>query len=281
MGKKVAVAVIHGVGKRTPEFAEQFAEGIQERCWQTCGSDIIVRSIDWAYVLQDQEDFLWRRLREIDLGYRDLRSFLVHFLADAAAYQITSAGRKVYDKIHRRFADVMRQLAHDTDEDAPLCIVAHSLGTIIASNYLWDLQHLEDIDTHVPEDLRELMDDSPLVSGETLALLYTLGSPLALWSLRFDNFGLPITMPAPRLRQYHPSLRGEWINFYDKDDVIAYPLKPLNPIYEQMVTEDRQVNVGGVFESWNPLSHLNYWTDADVLDPIADSLIYVWKTINA
>ncbi len=278
MGKKVAVAVLHGIGKRTPEFAERFIDGIQERCWELCGNDIVVRLIDWGYVLQDQEDFLWRKLRGIDLSYRDLRSFLVSFLADVAGYQIASNGRYAYDRIHRRFADTMRQLAQDTAEDAPLCIVAHSLGTIIASNYIWDLQHLDS--STLPDNLREMMDDSPLVSGETLTLLYTLGSPIALWSLRYEDFGIPITMPSPSLPKHHPKLQGEWINFYDKEDVIAYPLKSLNPLYWKTVTEDRQVNVGGLLSSWNPLAHLHYWADADVLDPIAASLMNVWKTLN-
>jgi hypothetical protein len=280
MGKKVAVAVIHGIGKRAPEFAEQFIDGLQERCWQTCGSDIVVRAVDWGYVLQDQEDFLWRRLRGIDLRYRDLRAFFIHFLADAAAYQINSGDRGVYDKIHYRFADTMRQLVYDTDEDAPLCIVAHSLGTIIASNYVWDLQHLNDENSSLPEHLREAMDDSPLVSGETLTLFYTLGSPIAMWSLRYEDFGVPICVPSPKLQEYYPNLRGEWVNFYDKDDPIAYPLKPLNEQYDEMVAEDRQVNVGGLLESWNPMSHAAYWKDKDVIDPIAIALMNVWKTIN-
>ncbi|MFN8371441.1 MAG: chemotaxis protein [Anaerolineae bacterium] len=281
MGKKVAVAVIHGVGKRTPEFAEHFINGVQERCWQTCDNDIVVRTVDWSYVLQDEEDLLWRKLRGLDLHYRDLRSFLINFVADAAAYQITARDQRIYNKIHFSFADVMRQLAHEAEEDAPLCVVSHSLGTVIASNYLWDLQHLHEAGSQLSPDLRELMDDSPLVSGETLTLFYTLGSPLALWSLRYEDFGVPIEVPSPRLFDYHPHLGGEWINFYDKDDVIAYPLRTLNSQYAQAVQEDRQINVGGLLESWNPLSHLNYWTDKEVLDHISDALMNVWKIINA
>ena len=39
------------------------------------------------------------------------------------------------------FAGDAQSVAADTDREAPLAIVSHSLGTVIASNCLWDLQN--------------------------------------------------------------------------------------------------------------------------------------------
>ena len=121
---------------------------------------------------------------------------------------------------------------------------------------------------------------TPLENGETLTLMYTMGSPIAIWSLRYEDFGVPIPVPSPKLADHHPGLAGEWVNFYDPDDVIGYPLSTLNDAYGASVERDVAVNVGGPLSSWNPLSHVAYWTDGDVTKPIAESLARVWRDLN-
>ena len=116
--------------------------------------------------------------------------------------------------------------------------------------------------------------------GETLAFFYTLGSPIPLWSLRYTDFGRPIEVPAPDLTRHYPDIKGKWINFYDADDVIGFPLRALNAAYRKVVKKDVPVNAGSLLVSWTPLSHLEYWTDDEVLDPIARSLTQAWKKIN-
>ena len=59
------------------------------------------------------------------------------------------------------------------------------------------------------------------------------------------------------------------MNFFDADDVLGYPLKPLSPSYGNAVSEDIEINVGGLFTSWNPISHTEYWTDNDFTEPVA------------
>ena len=108
----------------------------------------------------------------------------------------------------------------------------------------------------------------------------TLGSPIAIWSLRQVDFGTPIRVPATKLGKHHSGLSGEWINFYDLDDVIGYPIRPLNDAYKQSVTKDVPINAGGLLSSWNPLSHNSYWTDNDVTKPIARTLARVWRHVN-
>jgi hypothetical protein len=281
MTQKVAVAVLHGIGKQTPTFADKMIKEISSRCRKTCGDDIVIRSIYWAPVMQQEEEKLWHRLLEGGLmDFVKLRRFLIDFMADALAYQPTPSDRSAYDGIHKVCAQTLRRLAQDAGDHAPLCVVAHSLGSVIASNYIYDLQ--VDPRKHIiSEMVRESMGDTPLERGETLTLLYTLGSPIALWSLRYRDFGKPIQIPSPLLHTHYPQLQGEWVNFYDADDVVGFPLKELNDDYGLVVSADREINVGSIFGSWNPLSHLAYWTDHDVLDPIAKKLVEVWKTVNA
>lgn len=281
MSRKVAVAVIHGIGSQPKNFGDRVCAGIQKRTHAICGEDIITRSVHWAPILQSVEEEFSSKVR---LGGKmrlvQLRKYVIDLLGDAVAYQPIPGSRATYDTIHGVFANTLKSLAAEAGEDAPLCVVAHSLGSVIASNFIYDLQ--TDARRPIISDLvRDQMRNTPLERGETLSLFYTLGSPLALFTLRYDKFGKPIEMPPPQLHQHHPGLFSEWVNFYDADDVIGFPLRKLSDAYEQAVTEDRQVNVGRIYEFWNPLSHLRYWTDNVVLDPIAKSLVRVWKEVNA
>jgi hypothetical protein len=193
--------------------------------------------------------------------------------------------RNVYVDVHSVFADALANVARRGGRDLPLVVIAHSLGTVIASNYFYDLQESPKRASAkrpdlVPKAVRENMGDTPLERGETLAWLFTMGSPIGLWSLRYENpdFGVPIRVPAEAFVKAHPGLRCGWVNLYDEDDVIAYPLKGL---YPGAILEDVQVNVGNLLSSWNPLSHNGYWTDGDVTDRIAGDLADFWRKLEA
>lgn len=280
MAQKVAVAIIHGVGRTLPGYADRMTAALERRCRHECGDNVVFGSVYWSPVLQAAEEALWARVaRGGPLRYGDLRRLVIDFLADAIAYQVTPHDRSVYDAVHGVFAATLNQLAQEAGPNAPLCIIAHSLGTIIASNYIYDLQ----VERHrpiLPETVRAIQQPTPLETGETLSLFYTLGSPLALWSLRYGDFGRPIQLPDPRLSQHHPALGGEWVNFYDPDDVLAFPIKTLNDAYARAVTADRPVDVGDLATSWNPLSHLEYWADPDIIGPIATGIRRMWQTVN-
>ena len=72
---------------------------------------------------------------------------------------------------------------------------------------------------------------------------------------------------------------SRWRNYYDPDDILAYPLKPLSPAYAKAVHEDVPINVGGVFTSWNPASHSQYWTDNSFTKPAATAIADVLKLL--
>lgn len=280
MAQKIAVAIVHGIGKQDPTFAQKITDALNVRCRDVCGEDVVIESVHWAPVLQAEEDELQLRLEQGGrMNFPRLRGFAIDFVADALAYQPAPDDRSAYDGIHRVFAQAIHRLVEQTGPTAPLCIIAHSLGSIIASNYIYDLQ-IEPFRPIISGIVKECIGDTPIERGETLALLYTLGSPIALWSLRYRNFGKPIQVPASQLPQYYPDLRGEWVNFYDRDDVVGFPIKTLNEKYREVVTEDREVNSGRMLADLTPLSHIGYWTDRDIVGPIADALNRVWETIN-
>jgi hypothetical protein len=287
MPTRLAVAIVHGVGVQGSDFAEPMIGELTDRFAKELGIDradaadhLVFEVVHWAPVLQKAQTKLWRKVSSGgDLDFVKLRKFMVDFAGDAIAYQQTPKRREVYDSVHVVMAEALRSLARNAGTKAPLCVIAHSLGTIISSNYLYDLSQSRRPGM-VCKAVRAVKRSTPLENGHTLVLFYTLGSPIAVWSLRYQDFGLPISVPSPRLAGHHPMLSGEWVNFYDPDDVLGYPLRALNDAYKRSVDGDVTVNVGGMLSSWNPASHVGYWTDDDVMGPIARSLARVWKQAN-
>lgn len=285
MTQKLAVAIIHGAGTPEETFAQDIIGEIRQKFTRRLskeianpGEQLLFFPVFWSSVFEKEEKELWSRLKKGGrLDYSRLRRFTIEFLADAIAYQPAQNRDHNYDKVHTVLAKSLRLLAEQAGYKAPLCVISHSLGSVIATNYIYDLQFKH---SRIGSMTREANHNTPLENGETLTLLYTLGSPLALWSLRFSDFGNAIRIPSPSLDKYYPRLNGEWFNFYDRDDVLGYPLKTLNKAYAASVTKDIEVNAGGVLTSWNPFSHGKYMREAEVINPIVDGLVKTWREVN-
>lgn len=301
--QKVAIAVVHGIGAGDPdynsgkadqpEFIRSLQNNLIDRFSKLGISDkeyhqrFVMAPVYWATVLEGNQQDLWARFqRQSAMNWDRIREFMVSFVSDAIAYQVSPRGRHSYHAIHRFCAQTLHTLAQKAGPKAPLCVIGHSLGSIVSYNYLLDLQAEFGNNTEAESLFRESVlrqvGNSPLERGETLSLYYTLGSPLALWTLRDRDGGLPIQFPAPRLTEHYPQLNSatEWVNVYDSDDVIAYPLRPINSAFQRAVKEDLNVNAGEVWESWNPLSHNGYWKDPETGDRIARSLLNLSRLIN-
>jgi hypothetical protein len=296
MSGKIAVAVVHGMGRKTPGFHLKFKSLLEKQFQQELGSenpkaaqDLVVEPVDYADVMQNDETELFARMiKSGGMRWKKSRGFVVDFLADAIAYQATPWNRDTYDAIHAAYAATLHRLAQRAGPRAPLCVVAHSLGSIVSSNFFYDLQHDFGAKTNgngrklTPAVALDELEDTPIERGHTFTHFYTCGSTLPLWSLRYRNpkFGLPVKVPSPQLSELHPNLRGEWVNFYDADDVLGYPMKQLNENYAQMVTRDQQVNTGPFPWSMTPASHTHYFSNPEMAKPIAKSLAKTWRQMS-
>lgn len=289
MSTKIAIAIAHGIcvgnefdNEESVKYTDGMAQALKLKLAELAGqsgdedqklewadSKLAIAAVNWTPVLREERKNLYHKLgvEKLD-SFFGLREFIFQAISDSLTYQVTQSNSDDfwgYNSIHRCVADSLNDLAKEEQagSNAPLCIVSHSLGTVITSNYVYDLENQKaQID----------IGDTPLERGETLTSVYTLASQIPFWSLRYPNFDRPIQVPAKKLSQYYPDLKGEWINFFNKSDIMGYPLKSLNKAYSEAVTEDREVNSGDWLESWNPLSHCSYWTDKDVVNTIASGL---------
>lgn len=236
--------------------------------------EIVFRPVWWSPVIQPREDAMWRAMKEGgELDFRALRRFVLSSLGDAVAYQQPAgAFNNTYARIHALFRDELRLMRAELgDADKPLVVLAHSLGAAITSNYTWDRQKNVD-PTNFGATAFERM--------ETLAGLVTFGCNIPLFTLAYQKVE-SIEFPPPALAQTHPALVpvARWLNFYDRDDILGWPLRPLGEFngdpnsvrrYDRSVSQDIEINIGGPLASWNPVSHSEYWTDNDFTKPVAD-----------
>ncbi len=272
MDKKLAVVVIHGMGSQVPDYAEPMIEELSSRVAGMGGdpNQLAWKAIYWADIVQPrQTEYLEEARRQGDLHCNRLRSFVVSNLGDASAYQrigphssaepSAGATTSTYLEIHNRVKASIRDLYLDelNGADKPMVILAHSLGGHIMSNYIWDRQHAND--TTGLSDFERM---------ETLAGIVTFGCNLPLFTFAYDPV-VPIRFPGNQLPD-NIKERAKWVNYYDSDDVLAYPLKAINPDYDAVVEADLEINVGNLLTSWNPLSHTGYWTDDDFTIPVAE-----------
>ncbi|TFE23191.1 hypothetical protein [Cohnella luojiensis] len=282
---KIAVGFVHGNGQQHPDFYQGMVAALEGRLAEICPEvELVPEGIYWADITDNLEKKLQDKLVPYNLRWDkmiDARGFMINFVGDAIAYQPLpikndqAANNYIYADIHERFALKLQSLARKAGPDAPLCLICHSLGTIITSNYLYDLQCGK-----ISPRIREIIDmnNTPLERGETLTHLYMMGSPIALWTLRYHDFGKPVTVPAPNLRGQEI---GEWVNFYDKDDVIAYPIKNLSEQYAEVVKDDIEVRNPGLL-SGTPLgSHGGYYQSDEVIERIVQSLAEMSNKITA
>ena len=262
MASELGVLVVHGMGAQPADFADGFIAEMQGRLLRL-GVDpeaIAWRAGWWADVINRREDELWDALaRDHTLRYEGTRRFVISHFGDALAYQrVPSQGTDVYRTIHARIREHLAVLRNQMGGDKPVVVLAHSLGSAIVSNYIWDEQK-----SPTPET-------TPVQRLETLAGLVTFGSNIPLFTLCLDDV-VAIRFPVPTLTGPIRAA-ARWLNFFDADDVLGFPLRPLSASYHEAVSADLQINVGNPLRSWNPLSHEEYWTDNDFTAPVATLL---------
>ena len=267
------VAFVHGIGTQSPNDYDQFEEAVRDafdsKVHSADGSTptpdaLTWQTAYWAQVTQADQDAL-KRLLDVS---GTIQTFFVDSAGDAVAYSRVPGGGGKYSAIQETFAETLRNLSRlaaeneGPDTKAPLTVVAHSLGTVIATGSIAAMRR----DGAFPANLQ-------------LKRLYTMGSPIALYGLRYGlaNFTSPLDVPT-------------WINFFYPHDMVAFPLRPLGGAWKTAV-KDVPLSHGGGVGLWgglkrrlvanlhfarNVITHSWYFDDRRVLDTIAQALAEEW-----
>ncbi|NVJ61139.1 MAG: alpha/beta hydrolase [Gammaproteobacteria bacterium] len=261
--KRLAVAIIHGMSTEDQHFSvelkhrivEEYVAGGQGRL----EDDLMFKEIYWADVIKDELSEFYKDINyKNDLAYENTRKMFIDYLGSGLAYH---QGSRLYSKVQNRVADSLRDFAAHRrikEDKTPLVVLAHSFGSIIMQDY-------------IRTQREQGADKSNFEAMRNLAGFVTFGSPLAIYVRHHKELHTPISVAGEALPEDFGE-RAKWLNFYDKDDIVAYPLKGINDQYNKAVFNDYEINVGNPATSWNPACHNGYWDDKDFIKPVAKFL---------
>lgn len=234
MSKNIGILCIHGIGyKARQKFSSKLIERIS-----LLGKGVYNvkhRELLWGNALDRFQD---ECLESFTCSpYKSLKLLLGRTIADAIAYQPIKSKTSLYTTVHNGLAVVLQDFV-DCDV---IVLVGHSLGSIILSNFLWDIQKSGEY----PE-VSDLLKNKQIIVG-------FLGSPYSYYSFRTGKSFYPIESPNSQL---------ELLNFYNPKDIVSAPISDLS-FHDQFYIKDyivRNLPWRNMFIN----AHLNYWNNANI-----------------
>ncbi|OYW56899.1 MAG: hypothetical protein B7Y80_02130 [Hyphomicrobium sp. 32-62-53] len=295
MARKIAVLFVHGIYNSSDTFHEPMRERLDKALPKALRPFVDYEAANWAPIVRrHQSAYMDKLIGERLVDDNSYRWMALQGLGDAAAYQKTRNWRNsAYYEIQHTVRAAVDRLDQRGDPDRPLVFIGHSLGCHILSTFAWDtytmrriMQNREqDGDTKMQEFAAYMREGSPFRRLETLAGFVTMGCNMPLFTFTFGPDKIvPITQG--RTPNDHPAFPGmglganvkvkaRWLNFYSRNDLLGFPLKPLNGAYaaEPRISDIPVVSEGRlkrILCSPFPAlatyaAHTGYWTHGRVV----------------
>ncbi len=268
---RIALLIVHGMGDTAPDFHDKLVVPLRARL-QHAWDRIAWRPVYYQPILQRNERAIFEQMRTA-VRWEGLRELMLFGFSDAASLEHKKElALSPYWQTQRLILERLDELFDEIGGAAPLAIVAQSLGCQVISNYIWDAQQPRAYAGIWNGDL-----DDATIAGtprdrfrrmRSLQRLLTTGCNIPVFVA-----GHAAIEPIDR-RLLAAGFR--WINQFDPDDVLGWPLAQLSAAYAALV-EDHAVNASGStlverIKSLSPYSHTQYWRTPSVLDRIAGAL---------
>ena len=282
---KASLITIHGMGVTKPAYNAELVSSLRKKL-KTQLKDVSVQSVYYQDLLQTNEAAVWTACQD-QVHYDDLRKFLLYGFADAAGLESRKEDlQSVYEMSQRKIAEAFLAGRDAMGTNGPLVIIAQSLGCQVISNYIYDAQKAIKARAGLPNASyptagmwqKKYVEDG---SWSDEKLRFAAGSSIN--TIFTTGCNIPIFVAAHKQMQIvaieKPNDDFEWHNYFDPDDVLGWPLRPLSDGYRELV-QDHSINSGSgainwILKSWNPLSHTTYWTDGDVVMNLAKRLSFL------
>jgi hypothetical protein len=272
MTRTIGLLIVHGMGDTSPDFYKELTTPLQQRL-QSDWDRIAWRAVYYQSELQGNEDAIFLRMRP-HIRWDGLRELMLYGFSDAASLEHK---KELPDSPYYRTQKlILERLDELHDEfggaNAPLAIVAQSLGGHVISNYIWDAQQpiafagVWSAESDYVASAGSELDEFRRM--RTLQRFLTTGCNIPVFVA-----GHSTIEPIERAKL---GAGFKWINQFDPDDALGWPLQQLSPKYGALV-EDVSVNASGdtllsAIRSLTPYCHTQYWTTSTVLDQIAVEL---------
>lgn len=273
---QIALLTLHGMGVTLKDYADKLEQDLHSLLGDAW-LDVAFESVYYQGILQPNQRAVWNRTRaNAKVRWEGLRTFVLSGMSDAVGleYRKERAG-SAYELAQLEIACKLLAARDQMGGNGSVVFLTQSLGAQVLSNYLWDAQLpagraaagiWRDIDAHAMA-----IAGHPLSDEEKDFLR---GSTLRRWVSTGCNIPIFVAAdPQMRIQPIRPPTDDfHWLNIYDPDDALAWPLRPLGSGYEELV-DDRTINAGQSADAaprnWNPLSHVAYWADEGVLGPLS------------
>ena len=233
--------------------------------------------------IKDAGDITWNPLRMLLFTMRNL---MIKGFSDMFYYASRDGKSSIRATVASQIMHCIKQPL-EQGEPISLTLIGHSAGSVVAFDFLFYLFAPQDIlkkqefiekklevSDHETQDdfekLRQLAEDNKL----RIRRLITFGSPISMLAFR-SNAVVEILASGGQLNpshygldQNHPvfgeELQGpRWINFWDKDDIISWPVKSL--MQNPWMIEDIYTDVADRIA----IAHNQYWESKVIYEKIA------------
>ena len=272
MTRTIGLLIVHGMGDTRPDFYQELTTPLAKRL-QSDWDRIAWRAVYYQGELQQNQEAIFRRMRP-QIRWEGLRELMLYGFSDAASLEHK---KELPDSPYYRTQRlILQRLDELYDElggvNAPLAVVAQSLGGHVISNYIWDAQQ--------PIAFAGVWNRQPDGGAPSASALDEFRRMRTLQRFLTTGCNIPVFVAGHSTIEPidHTKLGAafKWINQFDPDDALGWPLRQLSPKYDALV-EDERVNAGGdtllsAIKSLTPYGHTQYWTTSKVLDRIAAEL---------
>jgi hypothetical protein len=224
--------------------------------------------------ISEAKDF---SLNPARIALNQLREINFYGFSDMFYYTSNTGKEAVRAAISRQLTDFL-QRQHIDREDVSITVVGHSAGCVIGFDLLFHLFHPAEppytshcyVDHESQDEARQLRQWA--TEGNLhLRRLITLGNPLASMAFRHSRV-VEAFAAGERLDPAHYGLTPDegvpgprWLNLWDLDDPLGWPVAPLMNTDSGMV-EDVYVNVS----DWITKAHNAYWSSKPAHKAIAE-----------
>lgn len=192
---------------------------------------------------------------------RAWRYFSTFLAGDVIAY-IDENDNQIRSTI---WTGLRQHLERDDGTVQKYSFIGHSLGSVIAYDFVYSMMErgqLFDFDSKPTWSSEETQNWQTGFQN-----LYTMGSPIGLfmmrkknlWSKQFSALINPVD---------NAKVNRQWLNIWDKDDLVAYPLESIFRNAANKTVRDVEVDTGLIM----PWAHTEYWSDHETAQVIAETL---------
>lgn len=263
MSKKIILMTIPGIGSHNAGYSKDLIDDLHQFSKDTPleNNFTFIESLPFNVTEVDQNQHtLFSRLSASNKlgGMLSLRKFALEAFGDAVTFE-RNAGKhdSNYQKIHRYIREKVRDVndLHAQHPNSKIVIVAASMGVHILYTYILDADNQQGIFKNEPATEQENL--------RNLNYLFSIGCNIPLFISGKNESEIRVF-----------DKRNEhfiWDNYYDKDDVMGWPLSDINTAFKNLVN-DIEINTGQYIGS-----HIRYWKDKNFTKPFVQALIQLIK----